>query len=346
MENKDRREAWGTVRTKIEEWGTAIATVWDAVKTKVGEWWEGTSGARDKIVGWYNKFKDETLPQWGAKAAEVWDAVKAKIGEWWDGLEETFKTIKEWFNTFTTETAPKWAQAIKDACADAKDAIQNDVLPAIAELRTALDQELKVSLQKGREVWQEWIDVQQSWLDLWGTLKAVWDLFHAILWRTNDQAARASNLWNDVKQAVGEALDPFKKLNDRLDSIKKGLGQINDALIWFRNLILSAIQALNDLAAAIPDWLKPGSPPPLELGLMGINDQLRRMAGLTVPIFATPLMGAGAGEGLVAAGGGAMGYQINNYFGQDSVRSEDDIYRLAEQIDRSLALRGLQRVLD
>ncbi|HUX77312.1 MAG TPA: hypothetical protein VMY40_11795, partial [Anaerolineae bacterium] len=45
-----------------------------------------------------------------------------------------------------------------------------------------------------------------------------------------------------------------------------------------------------------------------------------------------------------ATGGGA-GYQINNYFGADSVRSEEDIYRLTEEIDRTLSLRGLQKVV-
>jgi len=40
---------------------------------------------------------------------------------------------------------------------------------------------------------------------------------------------------------------------------------------------------------------------------------------------------------------GAGGVQINNYFGAGSIRSEDDIYRLAEEIARSLDLRGLQR---
>jgi len=47
----------------------------------------------------------------------------------------------------------------------------------------------------------------------------------------------------------------------------------------------------------------------------------------------------------VGAAGGGAGYQINNYFGADSVRSEEDIYRLTEEIDRTLSLRGLQKVV-
>lgn len=45
----------------------------------------------------------------------------------------------------------------------------------------------------------------------------------------------------------------------------------------------------------------------------------------------------------VPKGGGAGSYQIINHFGPDSVRSEEDIYRLAEQIEHSLELRGLHR---
>lgn len=37
--------------------------------------------------------------------------------------------------------------------------------------------------------------------------------------------------------------------------------------------------------------------------------------------------------------------QVNNYFGVDSVRSEEDIYRLSEQIYRSLEVRGLQKAI-
>ena len=58
------------------------------------------------------------------------------------------------------------------------------------------------------------------------------------------------------------------------------------------------------------------------------------------------MLAAGSVEAMNAgAVGGGAGYQINNYFGADSVRSEDDIYRLTEEIDRSLSLRGLQKVV-
>ena len=58
------------------------------------------------------------------------------------------------------------------------------------------------------------------------------------------------------------------------------------------------------------------------------------------------MLAAGSVEAMNAgAVGGGAGYQINNYFGADSVRSEEDIYRLTEEIDRSLSLRGLQKVV-
>jgi len=58
------------------------------------------------------------------------------------------------------------------------------------------------------------------------------------------------------------------------------------------------------------------------------------------------MLAAGSVEAMNGnAVGGALGYQINNYFGADSVRSEEDIYRLTEEMDRSLSLRGLQKVV-
>ena len=54
----------------------------------------------------------------------------------------------------------------------------------------------------------------------------------------------------------------------------------------------------------LPDWLKPGSPTPFEMGLRGISDALDELYGQMV---SGPLIGVGG----QAAGGGGPQYHLH-----------------------------------
>ena len=104
----------------------------------------------------------------------------------------------------------------------------------------------------------------------------------------------------------------------------------------------------------LPSWLTPGSPTPFELGLVGIGEAARRLAQVELPRMAASLtlrspqfavVGAGLEQAMATPRGGGGTFTQNLYFGPESVRSEDDIYRLAELIERSLEMRGLQMVV-
>jgi len=81
----------------------------------------------------------------------------------------------------------------------------------------------------------------------------------------------------------------------------------------------------------------------LAMGMDRVADMpaasLERIAkGLTFDVEPAFTVGAGAVAG-VGAGGPPL--IIHNHFGPDSIRSDRDVYKLTEQIERSLRLRGV-----
>jgi len=151
---------------------------------------------------------------------------------------------------------------------------------------------------------------------------------------------------NWIRDTLGPILESFlgwlNNVTGGLDGVKSALSSVKD---WLGK-VADKISSIH-----LPDWLTPGSPTPFEIGLLGIGDAARRLARVEFPAMAASLSvpqfaaaGMGAGE-MVATprGGPGGGYQITNVFEANSVRSEEDIYRLNEEMDRSMALRGLQR---
>ena len=158
-------------------------------------------------------------------------------------------------------------------------------------------------------------------------------------------ALKAAGGW--ISDKLGPILDKFvgwlNKVTGGAEGVKRALQSVRD---W--------IQRVADKISSIklPSWLTPGSPTPFEIGLVGIADAARRLARIELPQIAASLSmpqfvmaGAGPGQAVATPRGNAGTFTQILHFGTDSVRSEEDIYRLAEQTAHSLELRGLQRMI-
>lgn len=108
------------------------------------------------------------------------------------------------------------------------------------------------------------------------------------------------NVVRVVKGPLGEALEALSKM---WDTVKEGIQRLWDKLKPFRDFLAGAllnafngiksvvekivgwIETLADMIENIqlPDWLQPGSPTPFEIGLVGINEQLKKMASASLP---------------------------------------------------------------
>jgi hypothetical protein len=103
-----------------------------------------------------------------------------------------------------------------------------------------------------------------------------------------------------------------------IDPVAGAFAAIGDAIAgvvgWIQDLI-TRIQNIQ-----LPDWLKPGSPTPLELGLWGINRALKAVARSGLPELEVAIAGVSRGgrpasmdAGMVAGMGAGVGdsYVIN-----------------------------------
>jgi len=136
-----------------------------------------------------------------------------------------------------------------------------------------------------------------------------------------------------VSLATG-AVEWFK---DRMDAVHRAIDKVASIVRWLKDRINDLKNAFRNLT--LPSWLTSHSPTPLETGLIGIKN-----AFADLPDFSTlPGLGGG-GLTLGTAGGRAVVYVTNN-FGPGSVRSDEDIMRISDQIQQSLRLRGMGVIL-
>jgi len=124
-------------------------------------------------------------------------------------------------------------------------------------------------------------------------------------------------------------------ITGKVDAFGAAVNRIRDALQRMRDRVNEVRNALSSLS--LPSWLTPGSPTPLELGLLGINNALAAMPAFNLGVSTS------AGSPIQSASSGTV--SIVNHFGAGSVRNDDDIVRIANQIAQSMNLRGARVAL-
>lgn len=91
-----------------------------------------------------------------------------------------------------------------------------------------------------------------------------------------------------VRSTLADSLQQWKDNADQLREIWRK--QISNMINGVIGDVANLTQAVYDLGAAfmslaLPDWLTPGSPTPLEMGIKGINNALSEMSGGALPSF-------------------------------------------------------------
>lgn len=71
--------------------------------------------------------------------------------------------------------------------------------------------------------------------------------------------------WTDLNEGIGV-------VQQALDQVRQAVQPVIDAFAGFG-------QGLSDLWGSLPDWLTPGSPTPLEIGVQGVDRAMRDLAG-------------------------------------------------------------------
>lgn len=257
---------------------------------------------------------------------------------------ETLETIRAWWTEHGEQVIAKAVEIY--------DTIREAIETALDAIKAFWAEHGEAILAKAREIWEaivavfEWFKGQYSrlfeafrlafegnWTGFGEKLREIWD-----------------ETWKKIKEIgtqVWEAIKGFFRETDWgsigsgiisgiASGISAGVGKIKEAA-------KSAARAAYEAAKA---FLRGGSPSKLfmELGINMMQGVVRGVARMESAVAAgteSALHVPHVPLGQVGGPGG--GIQITNYFGTDSVRSDQDIYRLTELQERSLELRGIRR---
>src|SRR6185369_17977286 len=81
---------------------------------------------------------------------------------------------------------------------------------------------------------------------------------------------------------------------------------IHNVVTWINNLA----DSISNLE--LPDWLTPGSPTPFEIGLKGINEQLKKMAKASLPAITQQIELLGSVRDVPGVNSAAAAASISN----------------------------------
>lgn len=151
-----------------------------------------------------------------------------------------------------------------------------------------------------------------------------------------------SGVWEAMKRVFDLAMSIIR------DRIQEKLNPIIKVFQSIKNAITSVIETIQNLAKklldiVLPDWLKPGSPTPFEIGLVGIDKAMRQLASSSLPKFnaelgltstiGQPLVGA-VGAGGPRPGGSVAYVTIN-------INGAGDPDAVARSIMRQMRANGV-----
>lgn len=314
-------DAWKQVEPvfkKLQDWLKvnlpkalkALADFWSktllpAIKVVVGWIVDNVLPALVKLVLWLG----DNIPKAIKETSDFFNntllpAIK-DIGDWIeDTLIPILSDMRDWFQTYIVNgiktlvttiqgfltpalqgLSALWSNVLLPAITAVYNFIQNNIIPvfnAVANLMTAV---VGLAIRVLAGLWQNVllpaiqavIEFVQNLIDrfretantLSGPLRNAIDAV-AKLW---------TNVFQPAIQAVWDKLKPFADfLKNVLQKAFDGiLTVIHNVVDWIDNLA----DSINNLA--LPDWLTPGSPTPFEKGLVGINDQLKKLASASLP---------------------------------------------------------------
>jgi len=277
-------------------------------------------------------FMLDTLAKLRAWWAEHGDTVIAKAQEIWNTIRETVVTIATQIgmaiSEFLAQVRAWWAEHGDEVMAKARE---------IWEAIVATFEWFKEQFTKIYEAFR--LAFEGDWRGFGEKLREVWDAAWENIKKTGEIT------WNIVKDffqntdwaAIARAI-----IDGIANGIRNGAGAI-------ANAARSAARAAYEAALG---FLGIGSPSKLfmEIGTqtmagmaLGISQAVKLpQAGMNTALeVLTPRVPVMAAVPAPARGG----VVIHNHFGPGSVRSDEDVYQIAEAIEQSLTLRGVRRAV-
>jgi len=271
------------------------------------------------------------LPLLESAAAWLGESIPVAV-EWFktklDELQPVFDWLSEQFTNFKDELFPKLEEAwgiVTSGFEAAKDLYNNELKPALDNLFDTLGIGTDTADGLGGSLGGI-VGTMATWVaeGLITTIKLGIEGLTTVINLVTAGVEGWKTAWDNLKII----LDIIKGV---FDDVK---AKINDLIGSFGSL-------------SLPDWLIPGSPTPLEIGLRGVGaamDEINNksllpgLSGLSLAPAPGLLAPAPA-----AAGIGSRQIVVHNYFGRDSVRSDDDVLEIARRQEEAKSRRYASR---
>jgi len=299
-----------------------------------------------RLVEWANiagKWLGENIPKAIERLEAIWTRywpeAQRILTTFWETIKPGLEWLEKQLQDFTTNILPglqvAWA-ILKRGWDEIAELYHTTLKPALEELWAAL-QPLWESLGLGKVKTDE--------------IGATSGQFASIL-----ATFLASGIIDSIKVGIHLLTIGVKALSWAFETGRTWAIRIKDTfhgMLWVfnevRHWISVLVEKFNHFKSVLagfqlPWWLTPGSPTPLETGLLGIEKALSGVQGLAgggLAFGGLTLAGAGAGRG----GGNITTINIVNHFGPGSVRDDEDILEIADAIAQNLELRGIGPVL-
>lgn len=250
-----------------------------------------------------------------------WGGIRTNLTAWW---EETGKPIFDQLRSWLGENIPKaintlksfWENVLQPAIQAVWSWLSTVLIPFLRdELIPWISQKLTAAIQTLSDFWSGTLQpaLQAIWSFISGDLvplfESLWELFNVAgslaiqalsgLWENTLQPALVKvqsfietsviPIFEALQRVINDELKPVLDWlsNQVLSKVTTGFENIRNAVVFVSVAVKNLIDKLKSIE--LPDALTPGSPTPFEIGLLGINEALKKTNDL---VASSPLLGS------------------------------------------------------
>jgi phage-related protein len=257
--------------------GAAWSENWFGIRDILTDFWQNTAQPiLSQLIQWLKIY----VPVAVQAAAELWQTVLLPalraVG---DFIGTVVIPVLQTLLTWLAETIPPVIQALADYWT-------NVLLPSLRQIWAFIQEYIIPILDALASVWIAFLKLELKILaGIWQNvllpaLRAVWDFI------TGSLIPIFKSLVDFISQQVGPKVKWLTGLAEKLEGAFK---KVKDVLKGVVDRLKELARKINELGDKLPDWMTPGSPTPLELGLRGINDAMRQLSRVEVPRMSAAL---------------------------------------------------------
>jgi phage-related protein len=237
-----------------------------------------------ELVEWVG----ENLPKALKTSSDFWSnvllpAIRA-ISNFINGtLIPIFSTLTGWLSSTLTAALKNlsgiWTGTLLPAITAVYGFISSYIIPLFNALSNLVSAVVGVAVTAMSGIWQNVLlpALRSVWSFIQGSLSPAFQAVANIVNGTVRPAIEALGNW--LKNTAISLFQPFVNwLNGTFKAAWDGIKQAIQFVIDTANKLSTL---LNNIT--LPDWMTPGSPTPWEIGLKGVNDELKRMTSTGLP---------------------------------------------------------------